>query len=39
MYNASVRAAMVCGETRVMRTLEEGVLQPAERAMLRMMCG
>ena len=40
VYKACVRAAMVCGsETWVMRKEEEGVLQRAERTMVRMMCG
>ena len=40
VYKACVRAAMIYGgETWVMRKEEEGVLQRAERAMVRMMCG
>ena len=40
VYKGCVRAAMVyCGETWVIRKVEEGVLQRAERAILRMMCG
>ena len=40
VYKACVRAAMVYGsETWVMSKEEEGVLQRAERAMVRMMCG
>jgi hypothetical protein len=40
VYRACVRAAMVYGgETWVMRKEEECVLQRAERAMVRMMCG
>jgi hypothetical protein len=40
VYKAYVRAAMIYGgETWVMRKEEEGVLQRAERAMVRMMCG
>ena len=40
VFKACVRAAMVYGgETWVMRKEEEGVLQRAERAMVRMMCG
>ena len=40
VYKACVRAAMVyiC-ETWVIRTEEEGVLQRAERAVVKMMCG
>ena len=39
-YEACLRAAMVYGgEAWVMRKKEEGVLQRAERAMVRMMCG
>ena len=40
MYKACVRAVMAfSGETWVMRKEEEGVLQRAERATVRMMCG
>ena len=40
VYKACVRAAMVYGgETWVMRKEEECVLQRAERAMVRIMCG
>jgi hypothetical protein len=40
VYRACARAAMVYGgETCVMRKEEEYVLQRAERAMVRMMCG
>ena len=40
VYKTCVRAAMVYGgETWVMRKEEEGMLQRAERAMVRMMCG
>jgi hypothetical protein len=40
VYRACVRAAMIYGgETWVMRKEEECVLQRAERAMVRMMCG
>ena len=40
VYKACVTAAMVYGgETWVMRKEEDGVLQQAERAIARMMCG
>ena len=40
VYKACVRAAMIYGgETWVMRKEGERVLQRAERAMVRMMCG
>lgn len=40
VYMRCVRTAMVYGgETWVMRKEEEGILQRAERAMIRTMCG